>query len=972
MKTTLKLTLVLSALVLCLFANAQVKGEYAPGASYEGTNAIHKDSSIIKSWAIGIELYRGYTDISDGTTLADYGVNSDGLGLNAGLVSLGDGGVATLTFDRPIINGDGPDFAVFENAFEVGGTPGIYFLELAFVEVSSDGVNFVRFPAISATDPTTQVGGFGGIDPTDIYNLAGKYETNYGTPFNLDDVAGEDNLDVNNIRFVRIIDVVGSIDPAYASYDSEGNIINDPYPTAFGSSGFDLDGVALINGGAEYQLADMNDLTLASESYWNGSDETGFFESGLAHFINEYNSTYSSWTGFSYSNMTDNTTAGSGNQYSSITAGGMNATASEGTNFALAYIMLDWMGGTYDPIPVEMNFTDNAAHEVNGFYVTNSTYTALSMENGDAFAKQFGGVSGDDPDWLKLNIWGTAADNSLTDTIEFYLADYRFADNTEDYIVENWRWVDLSSLGAVKDLHFSMLSTDVGDYGMNTPAYFCMDNLIVGEYAPVENPIENIIAYENDENMTMDLDVNFGAGDNSLTYQILVNTNQESVEASLSESNLIIDFVSEGQSKIIISAEYDGNTVYDTIIVGVLPVLNEEFEIANFEDLSLEENSFWNGDDQTGDYTTGLSVFNNIYNSEYMYWNGFSYSNVDDTETSGMMNQYAAYTGAGVDPVVSEGSNYGVCSAFGSPIMSFANSGYHAIEGVHITNSTYAALSMLHGDAYAKKFGGATGNDEDWFKLTITGKLNGAEVGTVDFYLADYRFADNDEDFIIETWQWVDLSTFGQVDTLTFALSSSDVGDYGMNTPAYFCIDNVVFTDDAPVLESDIEDILAYDNDEDMIITLSDVFSDNDDVDENIFYSVSSNSNDATATAIISGNELTIDFLAEGTTEVTVEANSNGHIISDTFTVTVDEFVSVEDVVVDNVSVYPNPAIDYINIRGVENATISIFDMSGRLVQSQTANSNVQFVDMSKYKAGMYSVRIETRENTVIRKFIKE
>jgi hypothetical protein len=100
---------------------------------------------------------------------------------------------------------------------------------------------------------------------------------------------------------------------------------------------------------------------------------------------------------------------------------------------------------------------------------------------------------------------------------------------------------------------------------------------------------------------------------------------------------------------------------------------------------------------------------------------------------------------------------------------------------------------MLNGDAYAKKFGGVSGDEEDWFLLTITGKdAGGTEVGSVEFYLADYRFADNGQDYIVNTWEYVDLMGLGVVESLEFSLSSSDMGSYGMNTPAYFALDMVV------------------------------------------------------------------------------------------------------------------------------------------------------------------------------------
>ena len=152
-----------------------------------------------------------------------------------------------MTFASPICNRPGPDFAVFENGFANAQNPDMYFLELGFVEVSSDGVNFFRFPAISNVQTSTQIGGFGCIDPTQIHNLASKYPAMYGTPFELDEIPDNPLLNKNNITHVRIVDVIGTIDPEYCTYDSQGHIVNDPWPTAFASGGMDLDAVGVIH-----------------------------------------------------------------------------------------------------------------------------------------------------------------------------------------------------------------------------------------------------------------------------------------------------------------------------------------------------------------------------------------------------------------------------------------------------------------------------------------------------------------------------------------------------------------------------------------------------------------------------------------------------------------------------------------------------------------------------------------------------
>ena len=224
--------------------------QFAPPAGQEGSTAINADSPLFVGWATGCVVERGPVRIDKPQMgLASYGVEADALGKadDTLVVSLGDGGNAVLTFASPIYNGEGPDFAVFENPLKYAQDTNLYFLELGFVEVSSDGENYVRFPAISNIPFETQVGTFACQDPKLVHNFAGKYAPHYGTPFDLDDLPESDLLDRNKITHVRIVDVVGTIKPEYATYDSEGHIVNDPWPTPFESCGFDLDAVGVIH-----------------------------------------------------------------------------------------------------------------------------------------------------------------------------------------------------------------------------------------------------------------------------------------------------------------------------------------------------------------------------------------------------------------------------------------------------------------------------------------------------------------------------------------------------------------------------------------------------------------------------------------------------------------------------------------------------------------------------------------------------
>ncbi|HTB62464.1 MAG TPA: hypothetical protein VK737_02650 [Opitutales bacterium] len=163
-------------------------------------------------------------------------------------------GSITLAFATPIADGPGPDFVAFGNAFNVRGKSGTQvFSKLAYVEVSSDGVNFARFPSVDLNPkPTQKPWTYMVSNPTLIYNLFGKavnaYGLSWGVPFDLAQLAqhpfvAAGLLDLQNIRYVRLVAVVGN--GAY-SVDAFGDPIYDPWPTT-GSPGPEVQAIGVLN-----------------------------------------------------------------------------------------------------------------------------------------------------------------------------------------------------------------------------------------------------------------------------------------------------------------------------------------------------------------------------------------------------------------------------------------------------------------------------------------------------------------------------------------------------------------------------------------------------------------------------------------------------------------------------------------------------------------------------------------------------
>lgn len=225
------------------------QGSWPPAAGKPGSSALFKDTSLFVSWAPRCEVERGFINIADKSLgRVNYGNPVDATGTsNPAVVSLGDSGIAIITFDGVVFDGPGYDFSVFENGLSDS------YLEYAFVEVSSDGLHYFRFAPYFEGDTTIQIGPYDQRgEATEVHQLAGKYRAQYGTPFDISDLPYHSALNKDSIRYIRLIDVVGSLDDRYCQRDALGRKINDSWPTPFATNnrytgGFDLDAVGFVH-----------------------------------------------------------------------------------------------------------------------------------------------------------------------------------------------------------------------------------------------------------------------------------------------------------------------------------------------------------------------------------------------------------------------------------------------------------------------------------------------------------------------------------------------------------------------------------------------------------------------------------------------------------------------------------------------------------------------------------------------------
>jgi hypothetical protein len=220
--------------------------------------------------------------------------------------------------------------------------------------------------------------------------------------------------------------------------------------------------------------------------------------------------------------------------------------------------------------------------------------------------------------------------------------------------------------------------------------------------------------------------------------------------------------------------------------------------VLDFNELGLSQNSYFDGygfSATTGSWTSqGASFHTNQYGP------GWSYSNVNDPTTPGFGNQWAAITGTGVGGTGNYvqgtigfdfGTNAAIPAVINLPI------GYRP-SSVQATNTSYTYYSMRDGDAFATKFGGVSGNDPDFFKVTFSGFTGldgtGAATGSVDFFLGDYRFANNALDYLVNQWTNVDLTNLGNAASIAIIFEGSVFSDGFLATPTYVAIDNLALT----------------------------------------------------------------------------------------------------------------------------------------------------------------------------------
>ena len=394
---------------------------------------------------------------------------------------------------------------------------------------------------------------------------------------------------------------------------------------------------------------------------------------------------------------------------------------------------------------------------------------------------------------------------------------------------------------------------------------------------------------------------------------------------------------------------------------------------ATFEEVQLGSNGIWQPPYGSNEMSSGGWLFTNF--TENGYWGGFTASNRTDLSQTGLDAQYTAAAGCGYDG----STQYAVAYTMGVQTEVYATDGQlHTVTGCYVTNNLWTYQDILQGGYGEQPYGGLTGNEPDWFKVTATGKnASGQTVGTLDFYLADYRFANNEEDYVLDTWEWFDLSPLGNVATISFSLSSSRGSGYNMITPAYFCMDNFngggVAPDLPPYIVNPVQDVVFNEYPQTIQVNLNGVATDPDDPDELIEYAMLSNSNEAAVSSTMEGRVLMLERLTEeqADAEIAMRATSDGQYVDFSFRVIMNHVEGVEESDM-SFKVYPNPTSGLLTIDadGAQQFDFEVYNLMGQVVMNGMAIGQKTRIDLGGCPKGVYFVSVKYDGNCVVQKVI--
>lgn len=457
--------------------------------------------------------------------------------------------------------------------------------------------------------------------------------------------------------------------------------------------------------------------------------------------------------------------------------------------------------------------------------------------------------------------------------------------------------------------------------------------------------IEPLSIFVSDEPVT----VNYGeettlsaivsGGDMPYTYEW---TAQDGEQLSTEESLTVTPDVPAFYTVTVSSA--DGQTVTARIAV---EVEGAPLKVATFEDNFLENESHFTPEED-GHFYSGSFAFYYGGMPDYNFWYGYAPTNETSSEYTGLDDQFRSAVGGGYNS-----SNFAVAYPQGENIEPVGFTGGVEIPGFYVTNSAYAYSSMTNGDGWAKKF-----EKGDWFKLKA--RITSHDGTTTDndiFYLADLRDENAAEHYIVKDWEYVDLSQFGKIKSITFTFESSDTGTYGINTPTYLCIDNFGAGPDAE------EMALTVGKDG---VDLSQYFEIDAD-GTRTSYSVKQLSGEEELTVRLAGSTIYLDDATESDMQSAPEALAlvsmlqKGHTQRLALTLTKDMSQGIGEIAAEGADVKVTVNGHVLNIlTAFTDYSVEIYSADGMLVYRSAGNSGNIAISRDELLTGIYIVKVKS------------
>ena len=398
----------------------------------------------------------------------------------------------------------------------------------------------------------------------------------------------------------------------------------------------------------------------------------------------------------------------------------------------------------------------------------------------------------------------------------------------------------------------------------------------------------------------------------------------------------------------------------------LLEVSGAKPAIATFDDLALEPETAWYGkresegyDHRKFTYYSGSYSFPCEYAPSILTWGGVAYSNQTKTTFSSLFpDQFNSVVGHGVNG----SKNYAVAYAYGQHTVEVraTHAGPAVIPGTFVTNTAWVKEVTQKGTGMGDE-PHAPFHKGDYL-LLIASNSKGQSI---EFPLVDYRSSNDAEHYVIDSWQWLDLSALGETESVIFSMKGTRIANGGTTIPAYFCLDD--FGSEMPAKEIAAHTIDPQATETlDLVKLFTEAGAAPTDSPRAI-YTVST-SDDHVATATLQGNKLRLTAHAAGNTSLIISQRQGGKTAYLRLPLTVTEVQPAPQPkpgekpeekpapeVRGELKAYPSPATTEVHLTA--SGRIEIFSLTGQLVLTIEHYAAGQAISIAQLPAGIYLAR---------------